>query len=366
MATINYFRRFGATLLGRLELNTDLRSKIVRSPILGAMPRVRTHMRFVDRICFPGMAAALALLAFCSSPASAQVLQPPTNLRIDAACAASPYTPGGSDGRGGCFPGPANTGVPTGTVLTSYTGPCTITTANTVIDAKTINCNPLQINAANVTVTRSKINGSIVSPESNSPVYGFTIADSELDCQQNVEDCINGSNWTARRVNAYNARRIGYCYFLCTLEYSYLHGTQVTDPTAHVSAFRLGQYTTARFNTIWCDARVTPQDGGCSANLTGYPDFTPIHHNTVEGNLFPITPSGGACTYGGWNPGKPYNNDPLNATYIRFINNVYLRSATQNCGVYGPTTSWGNGRTGNEWTNNVYYPGGAAVPADSF
>ena len=33
-----------------------------------------------------------------------------------------------------------NTGVPAGTVLTPYTGPCTITVANTVIDSKIVTC----------------------------------------------------------------------------------------------------------------------------------------------------------------------------------------------------------------------------------
>src|SRR5215831_13844290 len=44
---------------------------------------------------------------------------------------------GGSGGTGGSggWPGPSNTGVPAGVVPTAYTGPCTITVANTVIDA---------------------------------------------------------------------------------------------------------------------------------------------------------------------------------------------------------------------------------------
>ena len=41
---------------------------------------------------------------------------------------------------GTCWPGPSNTGVPAGTQLTDYTGPCSITAANTVIDGKTVNC----------------------------------------------------------------------------------------------------------------------------------------------------------------------------------------------------------------------------------
>src|SRR6266540_769616 len=40
----------------------------------------------------------------------------------------------------GGFPNAANTGVPTGTALTAYTGSCVITAPNTVIDAKIANC----------------------------------------------------------------------------------------------------------------------------------------------------------------------------------------------------------------------------------
>ena len=38
------------------------------------------------------------------------------------------------------WPDETNTGVPAGTTLTKYTGPCEITQKNTVIDAKTVNC----------------------------------------------------------------------------------------------------------------------------------------------------------------------------------------------------------------------------------
>lgn len=56
-------------------------------------------------------------------------------------CAVStPNVPDGPDPAGGCFPGPSNTGVPAGTTLSDYTGPCTITTADTVIDSKTVTC----------------------------------------------------------------------------------------------------------------------------------------------------------------------------------------------------------------------------------
>ena len=52
-------------------------------------------------------------------------------------CAASTNVPGGRDPWGGCFPSAANTGVPDGTVLSNYGGPCTVTAANSVIDRAT-------------------------------------------------------------------------------------------------------------------------------------------------------------------------------------------------------------------------------------
>src|SRR5262249_20200206 len=65
----------------------------------------------------------------------------------------------GVDPWGGCFPGPTTTGTPRGTVLTKYKGPCRVTTANLVIDRKTINCAPMEIFAKNVLIKRSKVNG---------------------------------------------------------------------------------------------------------------------------------------------------------------------------------------------------------------
>ena len=54
------------------------------------------------------------------------------------------------------FPTAATTGVPTGTTLTAYTGPMTITTNGTVIDGKIIS-GTLLIKAANVTIQNCKI-----------------------------------------------------------------------------------------------------------------------------------------------------------------------------------------------------------------
>ena len=80
----------------------------------------------------------------------------------EASCAGPPHTPGGPDSWGGCWPGAGNTGVPSGTTLTPYAGPCVVTEDDTVIDAMAIDCD-LRIQAANVRITRCQINGSVAT-----------------------------------------------------------------------------------------------------------------------------------------------------------------------------------------------------------
>jgi hypothetical protein len=61
---------------------------------------------------------------------------------------------------GRSFPSEATTGVPDGTSLSEYTGPCTIQSDGTVIDAMIVNCE-LRIFAHDVVIKNSLINGSV-------------------------------------------------------------------------------------------------------------------------------------------------------------------------------------------------------------
>ena len=87
---------------------------------------------------------------------------------------ATPHVPGGPDGMGGCWPGPNNTGFPIGTTLTAYTGPCSITVANTVIDGKVVNCS-LDIRASGVRITNSKVTGSLTTTGGSATVENTEI-----------------------------------------------------------------------------------------------------------------------------------------------------------------------------------------------
>jgi len=279
---------------------------------------------------------------------------------------------GASDPWGGCWPDASTTGVPAGTVLTTYTGPCTITTANTVIDRKTVNC-ALLIRAGNVQITNSKINGSVTIDDQNSS-YSFTITDTEIDAgttDASINDgvtAIGKSHFVATRIHTHGGIRGVWCEYDCTLRDSWIHG-QARDSGghAHESGVRMGDGSTLIHNSLLCDAPDVAPDAGCSADLTGYGDFAPIRNNLIEKNLFLAT-TGGTCAYGGSSGddgAKPYGNQAAN---IIFKDNIFQRRSTlqpsNTCGYYFPITDFDNTRPGNQWTNNRWDDAITLAPAN--
>jgi hypothetical protein len=253
---------------------------------------------------------------------------------------------------GGCFPGAQDTGIPPGVALTRYTGPCTITVANTVIDAKRIGCD-LDIRTTGVVIRRSLMTGEVGIQEGSS----LRVEDSWLDGGQ-CSDCgFAGFNFTLIRVEVTGTNRAAYCIRTCLIQDSWIHGQNVPDQ-AHASGIRVEQYATLVHNSIACDWTDVFGETGCSADITGYPDFAPIHHNTVDRNLLVANPTGlSFCAYGGGTAGKPYSGDPANATYVVFRNNVFQRGSNGKCGAYGAVTDFYCRRAGNVWHNNRWDSG---------
>ena len=293
------------------------------------------------------------------------------NMNSGYAAGTEVFVPDGPDPWGGCFPGPKTTGVPADVVLSAYDGPCDIRIADTTIEARSITgCDTLKINAPNVTIRNSKFEGSNIEVASGS----LTITDTEADFGANRHgQGFTGTNIVAKRLNFYGGHRQVWCGN-CTVEDSYFHDQDISQaPESHASAMRTESGTTYRHNTVLCNAPATAQGGGCSANQTGYPDFGPIHHNTVDKNFFLAPTDAGYCAYGGWNPGKPFNDDPQNATHIAFTNNVVQRGTNANdvkdfefpktsrhrytCGFWGPTTSYRPERTGSQFDGNMWDDG---------
>jgi hypothetical protein len=285
------------------------------------------------------------------------------------ACSTDTNTAGGPDPWGGCWPGSNNTGLPVGTVLSPYTGPCTVTADDTEIDQMTVTCDPLLIEASNVTITRSKIEGSVLVDEPDAG-YSFSITDSEVDAgpiapgDTDDNSGIGKSNFTAMRVDVHGGKRGIWCEHECKVTDSWIHD-QAPDPSgvAHESGMRMGDHGTISHNSILCNAPDFPPDAGCSANLTGYGDFAPIEHNTIHRNLMLAT-TGGACAYGGSSGddgSKPFGDQANN---IVFEENVFQHGPSGKCGAYFPITDFDSTRPGNQWLNNVWDDGETLPPAN--
>jgi hypothetical protein len=278
------------------------------------------------------------------------------------------------------FPNASNTGVPAGTTLTTYTGPCTITAANTVIDAKDFRptCTGLDIRTTGVVIRRSIIQGPI--DMDNGTNNSLTIETSRVYGDEDTllkMPAIRGQNLTAKYLHVTGGQHNIQCKTNCTIEYSYL--VNQWNPNGfdfHNNAFiaNEGDNMNIRFNTLFCDAILNATDGGCTADLSLIADFSPIYNVLIEGNLFKsngANSSAGYCLHLPEEPGKPYGNSAQNCTNVRVINNIFERKASSThpvngaCGVFGTvTSSCGTGRAGYVWSGNKFYPDGATVSPD--
>jgi hypothetical protein len=259
--------------------------------------------------------------------------------------------------RGKSWPSAANTGVPAGVRLQPYGGPCSITRDKTVIDSKLVDCN-LEIRAAGVVITNSQINGTVWN-DYEAHDTSFKIKRSNVDAGEQIWSGIGAINFTARRVEVVGGTRSIMCWFKCKVIDSYIHG-QMTDETGvnHESGIRMGSRAKILHNTLTCDAPNVPPDAGCSASLTGYGDGAIVEDNLIEGNLF-LASTGGACAYGGSTRGKPYSDGVNN---IRFIDNVFERGPSGNCGYWFPITDFDKNAPGNVWSGNHWRHSKKRVP----
>jgi len=244
------------------------------------------------------------------------------------------------------WPGPGNTGVPAGTVLTAYTGPCTINTATT-IDAKTINCGTLFINAP-VVITRSKINGAV--SEDFKDAGSIRLDQVEVDAGQQHNAAVGNTNVTVLRSNIHGAAASVQCGSHCTVADSWLHGQYAPDGSWHDDAFITngGTDMTLTHNTLACD----DQHGACTADLFLAADFDQVSFVTATNNLLAASPNVQYCTYGGANR--------LGAHDVSYIGNVFQYGANGLCGKFGPTTILGGANF--IWANNIWEDGRVINP----
>jgi hypothetical protein len=218
-------------------------------------------------------------------------------------------------------PGPDNTGVPRGTVLTPYIGDLVVRESGAVYDSLDIH-GFVRIKARNVTIRRSIVRGGPASVSTglvkvtDPGATGFLLEDSELvpSHPSVYVDGIHGSHFTLRRVEARGAVDLVKVFGDQVLvERSWLHGardfpadpSQSGGPThndgVQVLAGRdiallentisgasnaavqvtqdVGAVTGVRLERNWLDG------GGCTVNLARKP-LSSMGSVLVEGNVF--------------------------------------------------------------------------------
>ena len=274
--------------------------------------------------------------------------------------APTPTTPPTAPAPGG-WPGPDNTGVPAGTALAPYTGPCTITSARTISGADVLSkCgDALVIQTTGVVIEKSLVPGvwSIYGDGDSS----VTITDSDVRAGSVSTAGLWGYNITARRVDVTGGQHSFQCNNNCEVTDSWLHDQYNPDGGSyHNNAFisNGGSNMVVRHNTLHCTAILNNTDGGCSGDLSLFGDFDPIDNVTIDNNFLRANNSSiSYCLYGGASSSKPYQ-----ATNVRVTNNVFERGANRKCGVYGPVTSFDRNAAGNQWSGNVWDSGEAVNP----
>ncbi len=247
------------------------------------------------------------------------------------------------------FPGPDTTGVPEGTGLRRYDGPCTIETPATAIVDSEVQCDRLIIHGAGVTIARSRLNIVDVDFAGAS----VTIEDSEIRGGSRGA-AVGFGSLTLRRVEVTGGDTSVLCGSDCLIEDSWLHDQVPPEGDEHLNGYLSngGTQVVVRHNTIECTPADNDLGGGCSGDAQIYGDFDTLSDYTFEDNLFKATP-GGFCTSFGYDPPKKFGDRPREITVT---NNTYERGPAGTCGTYGPATSYRPGQ-GNRWKNNTWVGG---------
>jgi len=253
--------------------------------------------------------------------------------------------------------------------LTTYTGPNLVIQNNGpfVVENKIINQDIRFNTAGSVTLRKCKVNGHVDGSTSGAKVY---LEDCYIDSGSYGNACVSLSTGWVKRCHITGGEASIFFGDGSLVEDNYTHG-QYVGPTGDVHT---GAITTfgadgaiVRRNTIWNSSSNNADGGGPTGDFQIFGDFGPNNNILVEYNYLPATDGGYSCTLG-YNPGKPYGDNPTN---IVFRHNIFTRGSNGKGGVFGTVTSFlndaGNGTTGvgNLYYDNVWKDTGASVPANA-
>lgn len=226
----------------------------------------------------------------------------------------------------------------------------------------------VNVSAANITVTRSKILGIVTYRTSDGGgLRNLTLTDVEIDSTGWQDTATIGNNdYTCNRCNIHGGMRGASLGSNATIKDSYLHSWN-SEPGDHITGLsgHGGSNNIVNHNNISCNILNDPSNYACSSGMSIYGDDAPGNSNwTITNNLFNSGSSYCVAIVG--TPSKPY---PF--TNMTFTGNTFGSygaaqwgvPATQ-CTEYGPintqSSSWGV--NGNAWSGNVNSQGGTVNP----
>jgi hypothetical protein len=235
-----------------------------------------------------------------------------------------------------------------------------VTADGAVVDGLDISA-CVKVQANNVTIKRSRVRCAdyYLIRTSDPPTHftGLTLSDVELDglsvasSQSVAVEEATGAHYIRLDVHgmAGSGPRIGSG---STIEESYIHDFVCAPPdhTAGISSNGGGSNILVRHNNI----DISPAGGCATASWEIAKDGGTYNGVLTEKNLF----NGGSyCAYAAIvDPGSRF----APATNVRFIDNVFGRKYTAQCGNFGPIAQYGAG-PGNAWINNTWGPGAMAT-----
>lgn len=238
----------------------------------------------------------------------------------------------------------------TGVTLSPYTGPLSITTDGTVIDGKDVG-GDLLIRAADVTIKRSKINGSVNLGYAE--VTNVVMEDVEIDAGNTTFAAVGAANFTCRRCDIHGGGQ-GINGYSFTVEDSWIHDLYGTGTVHSEAILGYNGDIVVRHNRLSgnynpASGGFDPADGGMSSAVSFYTHggWGPMHDVVLERNLLSVGTGerdyAGYCLYGG---GDLMSNGV-------FRDNVFANhpAGPGNCGYYG-TAIYLPAGPGSVWAGN--------------
>ena len=207
----------------------------------------------------------------------------------------------------------------------------------------------LQVNANNVTITRSRVMGRVEGSTMYSDTRNLKLVDVEINggttIDPNGQAAIGEDGYSCLRCYVHHTGRGANAGTNVTIQDSYFADFGSVS-SAHITAVGSngGQHSKIIHNRLICNV-IPGRAGGCSAAFSLYGDFGPIDDWLVQNNSF-ASPQNGFCTYAGSLP-KPYPH----ATNTRYIGNRFGP-----CPQYGAVSGWEN-NAGNVWSDNRWQDG---------